>query len=105
LYVNKLNKKKFKAPKEQKFVKFIDKIDYLWFLGLYIFGILFFAYLYHSYEPDSVVIPTFNVDENHNNTFKDLLYFSIVTISTLGYGDYPQLVLEDYLQVWKLSMD
>lgn len=88
----KLKQKKFKKVKEEKFLKFINNISYLHFFILYLIGIFFFAYLYqYLSESTNIIVSTFTDSKNnivYPSTYFDFLYFSVVTISTLGYGDF-----------------
>lgn len=53
--------------------------------GFFISGVIFFFLS----KLDQGIIPTFTLPENYSGVdFWDCLYFSVITISSLGYGDY-----------------
>lgn len=79
-----LNKKQLKAKKNTAFGGVVDKISYKAILKYICFLILGFAILFWVIDFFFPKNGT-NLKESHN--FFDYLYFSVITFSTLGYGD------------------
>ena len=67
--------------------KLIDKLSYLWILGFFFFGVLtcWGLFYYLSFSGNGIVSTIY---EDYTVLPLDSLYFSLVTISSLGYGDF-----------------
>ena len=68
-------------------VKLIDKKSYMFFIKWFIGGVIAYWLIYFGLSCIDMGIKS-TIDANASITLMDSLYFSVVTISSLGYGDF-----------------
>lgn len=89
MIINSTKINKFKSIKKDTFVRMIDNKSYWFFIMIYILGIFISAIIYYILlQFSDGLIYTYTAVPEETIDFLDTLYFSTVTITSLGYGDY-----------------
>jgi phosphopantetheinyl transferase (holo-ACP synthase) len=101
----KLKQKRFKSVKRDSFLRSIENIDYKYFFLFYFIGIVIFACIFQYLSTiNESIVPTYTIAEDTTDpiSFFDFLYFSVVTIASLGYGDYRPIGLGRYIVIFEI---